>query len=68
MADQKKKGLTAKPGHPDYWKQVLACLPNRLSKEQLVIDAMMLLRRKGLNAVPVELKNVINRAVTLANS
>jgi putative ATP-dependent endonuclease of OLD family len=68
MADQKKKGLTAKPTDPDYWKQVLDCLPNKLSKEQLAIDAMMLLRRKGLKAVPAALTSVINRAVALAKA
>jgi hypothetical protein len=68
MAEQKKKGLTVKPGHPDYWKQVLACLPNKASKEEMAIDAMMLLRRKGLSAVPAALKDVITRAVTLSNS
>ncbi|HXG08183.1 MAG TPA: hypothetical protein VNK04_00165, partial [Gemmataceae bacterium] len=41
MAEQKKKGMTAKPGDPDNWKQVLDCLPNKLSKEQLAIDAFM---------------------------
>ncbi len=68
MADQKKKSLTAKPGDPDYWNQVLACLPNKISKEQLAIDAMMLMRRKGLTAVPSELKHIIKQAVALAKS
>jgi putative ATP-dependent endonuclease of OLD family len=68
MAEQKKKGLTAKPGDPSYWKQVLACLPNKASKEEMAIDAMMLLRRKGLSAVPGVLRDVITRAVTLSNS
>src|SRR5262249_55605968 len=28
MSNQKKQtGLTVKPGHPDYWKQVLDCVP-----------------------------------------
>jgi putative ATP-dependent endonuclease of OLD family len=69
MAEQKKKnGLTAKPGEADYWKQVLDCLPNKACKEQMAIDAMALMSQGGASAVPDELKNIINRAVALANS
>src|SRR6185312_10088348 len=51
MVPQKMSGFTAKPGAPDYWEQVLSCIPNKASKEQMVIDAMMLMRRSGPAAV-----------------
>jgi putative ATP-dependent endonuclease of OLD family len=69
MSTQKTRtGLTAGRVDPDYWKQVLECLPNKASKEQMAIEAMTLMRSKGPVAVPDELKNVINRAVALASS
>jgi hypothetical protein len=69
MAEQKKKTiLTATPGDPAYWQQVLACLPKKGCKEQMAIEAMMRMRRMGLSAVPLELQNVLNRTVALARS
>jgi len=68
MSSQKMGNLKVARGHLDYWPQVLSCIPNKASKEQMAIDAMMLMRRKGPSAVPDEIKDVINRAATLANS
>jgi putative ATP-dependent endonuclease of the OLD family len=69
MSPQKTKtGLTAKPGDPNYWTQVLDCIPNKTSKEELAIEAMALMRRYGVSAIPAALKNVITRAVAQATS
>jgi putative ATP-dependent endonuclease of OLD family len=68
MARQKLSGLTAKPGDADYWPQVLSCLPNKLSKEQVAIDAMTELHRAGAAAIPPVLRDVVNRAAHLATS
>jgi putative ATP-dependent endonuclease of the OLD family len=67
MSPQKTKtGLTAKPGDKDYWTQVLKCIPDRASKEEMAIEAMALMRRYGPTAIPGELKNVITCAVAQA--
>jgi putative ATP-dependent endonuclease of the OLD family len=69
MSPQKTKtGLTTKPGDPNYWIQVLDCIPNKTSKEEMAIEAMATMRRKGLAAVPAELTNAITRAVAQATS
>ncbi len=68
MADQKKHLLTAKPGQPNYWKQVLDCLPNRFCKEQAAIDVMVEMKRKGKSAVPPALAEIVTRAAALAQA
>jgi putative ATP-dependent endonuclease of OLD family len=69
MSPQKTKtGLTTNPGDKDYWAQVLECIPNKASKEEMAIEAMALMRRYGVTSIPAVLKDVITRAVAQANS
>ncbi len=59
-------GLTARKGDPDYWTQVLDCIPKEASKEDMAIEAMALMRRYGPSSIPADLKNVIDRTVAQA--
>ncbi len=68
MATQKKHLLTASPNDPNYWKQVLDCLPNRFCKEQAAIDVMVEMKRKGKSVVPPVLADIVNRVVTIAGA
>ena len=65
MSAQKEKLLTSKPGDPEYWDRVCKCL-DRTPKETMALEAMMIIKKRGKNAVPKELKGAILSAVALS--
>jgi putative ATP-dependent endonuclease of OLD family len=68
IATQKRSTVTATPGEPEYWTQVLRALPARLSKEQLAIDTMLLMRRQGKASIPQKLQDIVNHTRRLASA
>lgn len=62
---QKQDQITAAPGDADYWKQVLGSMDDT-PKPALAIEVMNLMEESGLEAVPIQLKQVVSAAVRLA--
>ena len=64
MSGQKRQPEAAR-GAPGYWEQVLAALPNRYSKPEVAVEAVLKMR-EGEEAVPETLRSIIERAIELA--
>ena len=65
VADQKRATITAKPGDPEYWEQVVNAKPKRGSKEAVVIEVVEEMRKLGTTSVPPTLKRVLDAVVRL---
>jgi putative ATP-dependent endonuclease of OLD family len=65
ISPQKKKHLTAKPGDPNYWKQVLDC-QSRVPKATRAIEVMTAMKKKGKKGVPPLLAQILERCSALA--
>ena len=65
ISPQKKKHLTAKPGDPNYWKQVLDC-QSRVPKATRAIEVMTAIKKKGRKGVPPLLAQILERCSALA--
>jgi len=67
ISPQKSKQLmTAKPGDPQYWEQVVACQPNG-RKGARALEAMAEMTKKGKKGVPKFLTSVLEKCCTLAS-
>lgn len=63
---KEQQKLTAQPGDAGYWPQVIDCLKNGVSKEQMAIDVMTDMQIKGASGVPQELRDILAAAQALA--
>ena len=63
---QQKAQPIALSGTPEYWKQVLAALPNRYSKPAIAVEAVLKMKAREV-AVPETLKRILEKAVELGS-
>jgi putative ATP-dependent endonuclease of OLD family len=67
IAPQKAGRVVSQPGTAAYWEEVLSAQPNR-SKPRTALEVAEAIRQSGANAVPADLRDVIEAAVQLARS
>jgi putative ATP-dependent endonuclease of OLD family len=65
VSAQKKGGVTAAAGTPQYWEQVVDAQPNK-DKPARAREVMDLMRQRGKESVPPLLKEIIDGAISLA--
>ncbi len=63
---QQKPAPTARNGTPEYWRQVLAAMPNRYSKPAIAVEAVLTMKA-GEIPVPETLKRILEKAVELGS-
>lgn len=66
VSRQKRNQITAIAGTTEYWEQVCNAQSDRKSKEALALEAVEAIRKKGVSAIPPDLKGVLDAVVNLA--
>ena len=67
MPEQNLKKLTKPPGDPGYWQEYAANLPNQ-AKTRAAADVAIEMENRGSAGVPAEIRDVLEKAASLARS
>lgn len=61
LEDRSRPEIKAEIGTAAYWQQVYACLNRRFSKPAAALEAILLMKQKGKDGVPREVKDILNK-------
>ncbi|MBP1908570.1 ATP-dependent nuclease [Methanolobus bombayensis] len=61
LEDRSNPEITAEEGTSEYWNQVYACLKRHFSKPAASLNAIMLIKDRGADAVPEEIKQILEK-------
>ena len=65
LSPQTRPRVTVQPSDPGYYEQVLEATKDSYSKPRAALEVMLAMRAKGSASVPVALKEVLERALSL---
>ncbi len=61
LEDRSTPEITAKAAEPGYWSQVCSNLKRNFSKPAAALEALMEMRKRGKDGVPVEIKGILQK-------